>query len=100
MLFSEDLDNGHPERKAQVRQMVTGHLRRLTEIVERGPHEGNIGADVDPATVSVLFMGLIQPAAILWHLTAGKFDITKHAENVWTISREAFRTREKNLAIK
>lgn len=100
VIFSEDLHNSHPERKMQVREMVTGHLKRLAEIIERGQHEGSIRADVDPTTVSVLFMGLIQPAAILWHLTAGNFDITRHAAKVWTISCEAFRTREKNLAIK
>ncbi|MCC6142298.1 MAG: TetR/AcrR family transcriptional regulator [Candidatus Hydrogenedentes bacterium] len=100
VIFSEELHNGHPDRKARVREMVTGYLKRLTEIIARGQQEGSIRADVDPTTVSILFMGLIQPAVILWHLTAGNFDITRHAEKVWTISCEAFRTREKNLAIK
>lgn len=30
--------------------------------------------------VAMLFLGLIQPSSILWHLSAGKYDVTKQSE--------------------
>jgi hypothetical protein len=35
-----------------------------------------------------MFLGLIQPAAILWNLSDGEFDVTKHAEKGWQLFQE------------
>jgi hypothetical protein len=36
-----------------------------------------------------LFLGLIQPAGILWHMSEGRFDVTKHVEKAWRIFSES-----------
>jgi hypothetical protein len=40
-----------------------------------------------------MFLGLVQPAAILWQLSDGGIDVTKHAERAWQIFSDAIRAR-------
>ncbi|MFA5183255.1 MAG: TetR/AcrR family transcriptional regulator [Syntrophales bacterium] len=85
VFFSEEVHHGHPQRKARVYKTIKGYLDALAEIVHQGQQEGAIRSDVDPGTIAVMFLGLIQPGAILWHLSEGKFDVTKQAERSWKI---------------
>ena len=39
--------------------------------------------------LSVMFLGLVQPSAILWHVSDGGFDVTRQTEKAWTLFREA-----------
>lgn len=85
VVFSEEVMNGLPERKAGVQATVETYLRAVAEIVRRGQEEGVIRADLEADSVSVAFLGMIQPAAILWHLSEGMFDLTNHAARAWKI---------------
>ncbi len=85
VIFSDELHNGHPKRKAQVWEMIEGYLKRVADIVVQGQREGHIRQDIDPDTVSIMFLGLIQPAAILWNLSDGKFDVTRHVQKAWPV---------------
>jgi hypothetical protein len=40
---------------------------------------------VSPDAAAVMFLGLIQPAAILWLMSDGKFDIDQHAKHAWQL---------------
>jgi AcrR family transcriptional regulator len=93
VIFSEELHNGHPERKAQVWEMVEGYLKRVADIVAQGQRGGQIRQDIDPGTASVMFLGLIQPAAILWNLSGGKFDVTRHVQNAWPVFCSALKIK-------
>ena len=83
VIFSDEFQNGRPERKAPAWKMVEGYLKRVADIVTQGQREGQIRSDIDPNTASMMFLGLIQPAAILWNLSGGKFDVTRHVEKSW-----------------
>jgi AcrR family transcriptional regulator len=85
VVFSEEVMNGPPERKAGVQATVETYLRAVAEIVHQGQEEGMIRADLEAGSVSVAFLGMIQPAAILWHLSEGMFDLPSHAERAWKI---------------
>jgi AcrR family transcriptional regulator len=85
LVFSDELHRGQPERKARVYEMVGSYLKKVAAIISQGQHEGSIRKDLDPATAAVMFLGLIQPAAILWHLSGGDFDVTQQVEKAWPI---------------
>jgi AcrR family transcriptional regulator len=85
VVFSEEVMNGPLERKARVQATVEIYLGAVADIVRQGQEEGVIQPDLLAGSVSVAFLGMIQPAAILWHLSAGKFDLTGHVERVWKI---------------
>jgi len=93
IIFSEEVYNRSAERKARLHGIIQEFLARVAEIVRTGQREGRIRADLDPATVSLMFIGLFQPAAILWHLSDGRFDVTKHTERAWEILRDAIEAK-------
>jgi AcrR family transcriptional regulator len=89
IVFSDEIYTGHPERKAKMFGTITAYLSRVSDIVAQGQEEGSFRQDRDPQTISVLFLGLIQPAGILWHMSEGRFDVTKHVEKAWRIFSES-----------
>ena len=89
IIFSDEAYGGHPERKARVRQMLNEYLGQIGQLVRQGQEEGKMRPELDPGTVALLFMGMIVPAGIVWHLTDGGFDVTRHAERTWELFRRA-----------
>ncbi len=37
----------------------------------------------------MMLFGIIVPAGILWHLTEGGFDVTRHAQRAWQLFSSA-----------
>jgi AcrR family transcriptional regulator len=92
IIFSQDVYSGYPERQAKVYGAIQEYLHQVRDIVRRGQKKGEIKMDLDPETVSLIFLGMIQPAAILWHLSDGAFDVTKHGEKAWRIFSQAIQS--------
>jgi TetR/AcrR family transcriptional regulator, fatty acid metabolism regulator protein len=93
IVFSEGVYGEHPERKHKAYEMIKGLLARLEQIIREGQQEGQIRSDLDARTLAVSFWGLMPPVVILWHISDGRFDVTKHAEKSWQLFREAIRAR-------
>ena len=79
IIFSDDMHSGSPQRKARVAQIVAAYLGQIRRCVEEGQQQGGIRSDLDPDTAALMFLGTIVPAGMLWHLTDGGFDVTRHA---------------------
>ncbi len=92
IVFSEDVYAGRPSRRARMFAGIRAYLDEVAAIVEQGQTGGEIRRDVDPQTVATLFLGLIQPGAILWHMSDGAFDVTRHAERGWRLLSDTLRT--------
>lgn len=92
IVFSEEIYSGRPARKARMYKAISDYLDKVAEIVRAGQAGGTIRSDLDPSTVAVMFLGLIQPAAILWHMSDGRFDVTRHTEKAWKVFRAAIET--------
>jgi AcrR family transcriptional regulator len=91
IIFTEDVFSENPKRRNKVYGIINGYLGGLNRIVRDGQEKGQIRSDIDSKTVALMFLGMIQPGAILWFLSDGKFDISKHSEKNWTVFREAIR---------
>jgi len=91
IIFTEDVFSGNPKRKTKVYRIVNGYLGGLNKIIRDGQEKGQIRSDMDSKTIALMFLGMIQPGAILWFLSDGKFDISKHSEKNWNVFREAIR---------
>lgn len=83
VVFSDGVYTGHPGRKAKVAEIITSYLGEIQKIIEEGKQEGTVREDVVPTTASVIFLGMILPAAVLWNVSKGGFDMIAHAENAW-----------------
>jgi AcrR family transcriptional regulator len=91
LVFSEDTYAACPGRKAKVFAMIRRYLTAVAGIVERGQNEGRIRPEFPAPTVALMFLGLIQPAAILWHMSEGNFDVTREVDRAWSIFSETIR---------
>ena len=93
IIFSEQVYDGRPGRRRAMFRTIQAYLDRVADIIRTGQADGGIRKDLDPSTIAVMFLGLIQPAAILSHMSEGQFDVTGHTERAWKIFVEAIRAR-------
>ena len=91
IMFSEGMATDHPEDKQQVYEMLKGVLKQVEDIIREGQERSEIRADLDAKSLAVMFWGMIPPAVILWHMSDGQFDVTRHAEKSWDLFRDGIR---------
>ncbi|MEN6406283.1 MAG: TetR/AcrR family transcriptional regulator [Thermoguttaceae bacterium] len=84
-IFSDDVHVGNPQRRRHVLRIFTHYIEQIGQIVREGQAQGALRSDVEPKTVALMFFGIIVPAGILWHLTDGGFDVTRHALKAWKL---------------
>jgi TetR/AcrR family transcriptional regulator, fatty acid metabolism regulator protein len=92
IIFSEEVYGGNMDRRAKLNRKISRYLADISKIIQQGQKENRIRKDVDADTISVMFLGIIQPAAILWHISNEAFDVAKHAEKAWKILKESLET--------
>jgi AcrR family transcriptional regulator len=83
IIFSDAVHRGHPDRKSRVHRILRHYIDGIAEFVRAGQAAGVIRPEVDPETTALMFFGIVVPGGILWHLTDGGFDVTRHAERAW-----------------
>jgi hypothetical protein len=72
-----------------VYEIISGYLGQVAEVIRAGQKARRLRNDSDPSVLAVMFLGLVQPAAILWHVSDGVFDVTKQTERSWRVFSEA-----------
>ncbi len=85
MVFSDNAHGDNPQRRRRILQVFGRYTGQVAEIVRLGQSQGRIRHDVDAQTVAMMLFGIIVPAGILWHLTEGGFDVTRHAQRAWKL---------------
>jgi AcrR family transcriptional regulator len=93
LIFSDEVHWRRPERKRRIHAMLAHYLEHIAEAVRAGQRAGRIRADLDPETVGFMYLGLIQPAGVLWYLTDGRFDVTRQVRKAWGVLRSAIELR-------
>jgi hypothetical protein len=92
LVFSEDFHASAPGRKAHVLRIIRAYLDGIAGLVRQGQRQGSIRRDLEPAALAVMFLGLVQPGAVLWYLSDGGFDVKRHAEKGWQLFSEVIGT--------
>ena len=91
MVLSDDYHIGHPERRQRLLGVFSGYLDGVADIIRQGQRLGSIRSDVNARSLAILFLGLIQPAGVLWTLSDGRFDVTGQARAAWPVFEQAIR---------
>jgi len=91
VVFSEVVFTGHPRHQKGVHRMFQEYLGQVADIIREGQRAGRLRVGLAPDTLSVMFLGLVQPAAILSLMSGGEFDVAGHAERAWQIFSEMIR---------
>jgi AcrR family transcriptional regulator len=89
IIFSQDFYAGHPDRRGRVYRGIRSYLAEVARIVRDGREAGQVGQEVDAEAAAVMFLGLVQPSAILWHMSDGDFDVTRQAQRAWPLFLKA-----------
>ena len=87
LLFSEDVMGNHGGHRERALAVIENYLRDIEGILRRGQESGRLRPEFPPDTLSRLFLGIIQPAVVIWRLSGGRFDIVNHAEQSWKVFR-------------
>jgi AcrR family transcriptional regulator len=85
LLFSGEVFCGSGGKRERLSQLITGYLARVARIIRAGQRAGSIRSDVAAPTLAVHFLGIVQPAVILGHLSGGRFDVARHAKRAWKL---------------
>jgi AcrR family transcriptional regulator len=85
IFFSDELWGQNQERRQKMFRIVTGYLAEIEDIVREGQRNGQIREDITPKAAARMFFGMVQPAALLWHMSGGEFDIDEHIGETWPI---------------
>jgi len=89
IIFSDEALAARPQRKLRVRRVVEGYLTEIERMVREGQQQGVIDCQLLPRTAAMMFLGMVVPAGVVWHLTDGGFNLTQHAGRVWKMFRRA-----------
>jgi AcrR family transcriptional regulator len=93
IIFSEEVIGGMPEKQQKLYDIIRDVIRNVAVIVTEGQNRGTIRRDLPAENIAVSFLGMIQPAAIIWNLSDGEFDLIQHSKNAWELFLEAIRHR-------
>ena len=92
ILLSEDMASGDPQHRTRLYGSMRRYLGEIARIIEDGQRRGQFAAGFDPDTAAVLFLGLVMPPVILWHMSDGAFDVTRQARRAWPLFLQALRS--------
>jgi AcrR family transcriptional regulator len=90
-MFSEGFFHS-PRRRERLVHVIGRFRTAIAGLVREAQRQELVRRDLDAETLALMFIGLFQPAAVLWHLTSGRFDITAHARRAWAVFRDSIRT--------
>jgi TetR/AcrR family transcriptional regulator, fatty acid metabolism regulator protein len=93
IIFSEEVLGGMPEKRQQLYGIIRDVVRNVSAIVSEGQKRGAIRSDLAADNIAVSFLGMIQPAAVIWSLSDGEFDLVQHSRNAWRLFSEAIRKK-------
>jgi AcrR family transcriptional regulator len=85
VVFSEEIFTGNKKRRLHVLSIFQRYLDEVAVIIKEGQRAGEIRRELDPKTLSVMYLGLVQPSAILWLMSEGEFEFSQHVQNAWVI---------------
>jgi AcrR family transcriptional regulator len=91
IIFSEEVIGGMPDKQQQLYGIIRDVIGNVASIVAEGQEKGSIRKDIPAETIAVSFLGMIQPAAIIWNLSDGEFDLVQHSKNAWMLFVDAIR---------
>ncbi len=96
LLFSDEIYQSLPEKRDKLFRNILAFREAVAGLIRQGQEAGAIRSGVEPMDLTMLFLGLMAPSAILFHLSGGQFDVLAQAERNWPLFEEAARPRPKD----
>jgi len=94
IIFAQDFYAGLPARRRRVYRLIQGYLAEVIRIIRQGHQDGQIDHEIDPEVTAVMFLGLVQPSAMLGVISDGEFDVKAQAIRAWPLFLRAIQAEE------
>jgi AcrR family transcriptional regulator len=88
LIFADGFSASRPERRRRVLAVVNGYVEGIGDMIQAGQAQGCIRHDIDPRTLAMMFLGLLQIPTAFWFLSDGDFDATAHVKRAWNAFRD------------
>lgn len=89
VVFSDEIYGVKHQRQQKAGALLQGYLADVERIVRDGQRRGRIRQELRARTVAMMYLGIIQPAAIILHLEGKTIDLAKHARDAWKLLQGA-----------
>lgn len=93
VVYSEENLGGTPEKQEQLYNIIQDLVANIATIVADGQKKGAIREDIPAENIAVSFLGMIQPATLIWNLNDGKFDLLTHSRTAWNLFSDSIRPK-------
>lgn len=85
LIFGDLVHAGQAGHGTRALELVGTFVGVLVEMVREGQAAGHVRSDVPPETVALLVIGVIQPAAMVFVMSGGAFDLHRHVQQGWQV---------------
>lgn len=89
ILFSDDVYSGDSKRRGKFQAMINDFVDGVEGLIRQGQQKGIIREDLPSRKLAIMFLGLFQPSALLWHVSGGQFDMIEQTDATWRMFRKA-----------
>ena len=91
VLLNDAFLSGSLARRRRVFDVIAGYLARVAALIRRGQVAGTIRTDVAARTLATLFLGIVQPTAMLRVLSGGTFRTQAPVREAWRLYEQILR---------
>ena len=91
VLLSEAFQAGTADRRRRLFAVISGYVDRVAALIRRGQRRSVIRRDVPSRALAMLFLGTVQPPAMLWVMSGGTYDPLRTGRQAWRVFEEALR---------
>jgi AcrR family transcriptional regulator len=95
VVFTQGLFTEEPHRRKKILHVLNQFRENLTMMVKTGQKAGTIRRDISADTIVLLLIGIIQPAAMLYYLSNGHYDLERHGRRAWKFLKETIQSKRK-----
>ena len=90
VLFHELQYSGDSAVRSEVRAMVSGYRKALARLFAEAKAAGELPADLDAPTATVLFIGAVQGLVVQSSLAGDEASMARHARKVFALLRDGY----------
>jgi hypothetical protein len=91
VLLSDAFQSGTVERRRRLFGLVSGYIDRVAALIRCGQKHGAIRRDTPARALAMLFLGTVQPPAMLWVMSGGTYDPRRTGREAWRVFEEILR---------
>lgn len=93
LVFAPDGHGGRTRRGRMIYRAIRRYLAAVAGIIRDGQRAGAIRRDIPAGAAAMMFLGTVQPAAFLWHLSGRTRSLEARALATWRLVQAALAPR-------